>query len=156
MTVRLGLDVRRAVLNVAAAEARRRAAGRTGTQDLLLATLHDPTSEAISILGTDLGAARTAADRLDRAALASVGVDLGPIELIPSPAGGRRLPLTAGARSTLARAVRLARAERRSRVEMRHLVTALLAAHRPDPAVDVLDELGVDREEARRRANAEI
>lgn len=153
MTIRLGEDARRAVLGAAADEARRRGTGRIATQDLLLATLHDPASEAVSILGVDLAAARAAVTRLDRAALASVGVDLGPLELAPRPrSGGRRPPFTSGVRSTLARAVRLTRAERRNRVEMRDLVVALLGAERPDPAGDVLDELGVDRDAARGRA----
>jgi ATP-dependent Clp protease ATP-binding subunit ClpA len=154
VTVRLRQDVRRAVLDAAAAEARRRASGRVATQDLLLAALHDPVSEAVSILGVDLDDARAAVDRLDRAALDSIGVDLGVVELTPSRAAVRRRPpFTAGARSALARAVRLARVERQKRVAMRHIVLALLAARRPDPAAEVLDELGIDREEARLRAN---
>ncbi|MGZ4136927.1 MAG: hypothetical protein ACXVPX_05090 [Actinomycetota bacterium] len=52
----------------------------------------------------------------------------------------------------MVRAVRLAKGERTRRVEMRHLTAALLGCRRPDPAAEVLDALGVDPEEARRRA----
>lgn len=155
MTRRLADDVRRAVLEAATDEARRRGAGRVSTQDLLLAALRDPASQAASILGAELAEARAAVGRLDREALVSVGVDPGAIELAARSRrrGARRAPLTAGARAMLARAVRLSRAEHASRVQMRHLVLALLATDRPDAAVDVLDELGIDREEARARAN---
>jgi ATP-dependent Clp protease ATP-binding subunit ClpA len=153
MTVRLREDVRRAVLRTAAVEASRRGSARIGTQDLLLAALDDPTSQAGRILETDLAQARAAVDALDRTALASVGVDLGEVALAPAPIrGGRRRPLTAGARAVLTRAVRQARSERARRIDTRHLVVALLGATRGDPAVDVLDALGVDREQARRRA----
>lgn len=154
MTVLLRQDVRRVVLGAAADEARRRGSGRIGTQDLLLGILRDPTSEAVAILDVDLAAARSAVDRLDRDALASIGVDLGPVELRPRRAVDRRRPpFTSGCRAALARAVRLTRAEERDRVEMRHLVVALLATDRPDPAGDVLDELHIDREAARDRAD---
>ncbi|MGZ4115429.1 MAG: hypothetical protein ACXVQT_10175 [Actinomycetota bacterium] len=84
--------------------------------------------------------------------LATVGVDVGPLELELRPAGRGRRPLTSGARAVMVRAVRLARGERTRTVEMRHLTAALLGCRRPDPAAEVLDALGVDPEEARRRA----
>jgi hypothetical protein len=152
MSVRLQADVRSAVLRFASAEAACRGSGRIGTQDLLLGVLVGPASDATRILGVDLGAARGAVDDLDRAALAHVGVDLGPVELEPRPAGRGRRPLTSGARGVIVRAVHLARRDRTRRVEMRHLTAGLLACRRPDPAAEVIDALGVDREEARRRA----
>jgi Clp amino terminal domain, pathogenicity island component len=152
MSVRLREDVRRAVLSFASAEAAGRGSGRIGTQDLLLGVLVDPASDAIRILGVDLDAAREAVDDLDRAALGTVGVDLGTLALERRPAGRGRRPLTSGARGVMVRAVRLARGERTRRVEMRHLTVALLACRRPDPAAEVLGALGVDPEEARRRA----
>jgi Clp amino terminal domain, pathogenicity island component len=152
MSVRLQADVRRAVLRFASAEAAGRGSGRIGTQDLLLAVLVDPASDATRILGVDLDAARGAVKDLDRAALARVGVDLGRVELEPRPPGRGRRPLTAGARGVFVRAVHLARRDRTGRIEMRHLTASLLACRRPDPAAEVLDALGVDREEASRRA----
>jgi ATP-dependent Clp protease ATP-binding subunit ClpA len=152
MSVRLERDVRRAVLTFASAESAARGSGRIGTQDLLLATLVDPTSDAVRILGVDLDDGRRVVDGLDRAALASVGVDLGEVHLERRPAAGGRPALTAGARAVLARAVRSARAESARRVDMRHLTLALLGCRRPDAAAEVLEALGVDREEALRRA----
>jgi hypothetical protein len=152
MSVRLQADVRRAVLRFASAGAAGRGSARVGTQDLLLAVLVDPASDATRILAVDLDAARGAVDDLDRAALARVGVDLGRVELEPRPPGRGRRPLTAGARGVFVRAVHLARRDRTGRVEMRHLTAGLLACRRPDPAAEVLDALGVDREEASRRA----
>jgi ATP-dependent Clp protease ATP-binding subunit ClpA len=153
MTVRMREDVRRVVVRAAAQEASRRGAARIGTQDLLLAAMNDPTSDARRILGTDLAHARAAVEGLDRAALAQVGVELGDVAAAAVPARGwHRPPLSAGARAALARAVRLARFEGAHLIEMRHLVLALLGARRPDPAADVLDALAIDRKEASRRA----
>jgi ATP-dependent Clp protease ATP-binding subunit ClpA len=152
MTVRLREDVR-AVLRAAAIEASRRGSGRIGTQDLLLAALDDPNSEAGRMLGTELAEARAAVNALDRTALATVGVDLRDVALAPAPLrNAHRPPLSAGARGVLGRAVRLARSERARRIEMRHLVLGLLGSRAPDPAGEVLDELGINRDEARGRA----
>jgi ATP-dependent Clp protease ATP-binding subunit ClpA len=146
-------DVRRAVLVFASAESAARGSGRIGTQDLLLGTLVDPASDAARILQVDLDGVRAAVENLDRAALTGVGVDLGPVELERRPASPRgHRSLTSAARAVLTRAVQLARRERTRRVEMRHLSIALLACTRPDEAAEVLNALGVDREEARRRA----
>jgi ATP-dependent Clp protease ATP-binding subunit ClpA len=154
MSVRMRDDVRRAVIRAAAEEAGRRGSGRIGTQDLLLASLVDPTSDAVRILAVDLREAREAVDRLDRAALSAVGVDLGDLALAPRrPAAGRRPPLAAGARAAIGRAVRTARVERARRVEMRHLVLGLLGCPPGDHAFEVLEALRVDRDSARRRAS---
>jgi ATP-dependent Clp protease ATP-binding subunit ClpA len=152
MSLRLREDVRRAVLLSAAFEADRRGSGRIGTQDLLLGALHDRTSQAREILGTDLVTARAAVDDLDRAALAGVGVELDAPLAPRAHRSRRRPPLTSGARAVLARAVRSARSDRARRVGMRQLLIALLAARAPDPAAEVLDALGVDRAAARARA----
>lgn len=145
MVKRLSEDARRLVLTAAADEACRRGDRRLGTDHLLLGLLHDPAAEAASALGVDLASARAAQAALDRAALAAVGIhasDLGPME---QPAGARRRPpLTSGARAVFKRAVEQARLGRRGQIGTRHFLLALLACQRPDPAAELLHQLGVD------------
>jgi ATP-dependent Clp protease ATP-binding subunit ClpA len=145
MVKRLSEDARRLVLAAAAEEARRRGDRRLGTDHLLLGLLHEEAGEAANALGVDLASARAAQDALDRAALAAVGIHangLGPME---EPGGaGRRLPLTSGARAVFKRAVEQARPRKRGRIGTGHFLLALLACQRPDPAAELLHELGVD------------
>jgi ATP-dependent Clp protease ATP-binding subunit ClpA len=145
MVKRLSEDARKLVLTAAADEARRRGDRRLGTDHLLLGLLHDPAAEAASALGVDLASARAAQDALDRAALAAVGVragDPGPIEDAASPR--RRPPLTSGARAVFKRALQQARPSKGGRIGTRHFLLALLACERPDPAAELLHQLGVD------------
>jgi ATP-dependent Clp protease ATP-binding subunit ClpA len=145
MVKRLGVDARKLVLTAAAEEAHRRGDRRLGTDHLLLGLLHDPAAEAASALGVDLASARAAQDALDRAALAAVGIradDLGPIEDAAGPR--RRPPLTSGARAVFKRAVEQARPHKSGRIGTQHFLLALLACQRPDPAAELLHELGVD------------
>jgi len=151
MVKRLSEDARRLVLTAAADEARRRGDRRLGTDHLLLGILHDPASEPASALGVDLASARAAEDALDRAALAAVGIDAGELGPIEGAAGSGRPPLTSGARAVLKRAVEQARAAKSARIETRHFLLALLACERPDPAADLLQELGVDAAAVRAR-----
>jgi ATP-dependent Clp protease ATP-binding subunit ClpA len=143
-------DARRWVLAAAEAEARRRGDRRLGTDHLLLALFHDPKALAAGLLGVDLDRARAAAEGLDRAALAAIGVDLGDSELpaVPAPAR-RRLSWTSGARAVLVATVAEARRTKSRRISTRHLLLALLALRRPDPAGQLLDALGVDAAAAR-------
>ena len=141
----LSEDARKLVLTAAAGEARRRGDRRLGTDHLLLGLLHDPAAEAASTLGVDLASARAAQDALDRAALAAVGIradDLDPIEDAAGPR--RRPPLTSGARAVFKRALEQARPSKRGRIGTRHFLLALLACQRPDPAAELLHQLGVD------------
>jgi ATP-dependent Clp protease ATP-binding subunit ClpA len=145
MVKRLSEDARKLVLTAAADEARRRGDRRLGTDHLLLGILHDPAAEAASALGVDLASARATQDALDRAALAAVGIhadDLGPVEDAAGPR--RRLPLTSGARAVFKRALEQARPRKSGRIETRHFLLALLACERPDPAAELLHQLGVD------------
>jgi ATP-dependent Clp protease ATP-binding subunit ClpA len=145
MVKRLSEDARKLVLTAAAEEARRRGDRRLGTDHLLLGLLHNPSAEAASALGVDLASARAAQDALDRAALAAVGIHadgLGPIEDVAGPR--RRPPLTSGARAVFKRALEQARPSRSGRIETRHFLLALLACERPDPAAELLHQLGVD------------
>jgi ATP-dependent Clp protease ATP-binding subunit ClpA len=152
MVTRLSDDARKAVLTSAADEAGRRGDRRIGTDHLLLALLHDPTSASARALGVDLQAAREASDALDRAALAAVGIDVGHLGRPARAAKARRRPpLTSGARAVLVRAVNDARAGRARRIGTPHLLLGLLTRERPDPAAELLAALGVDPAEVRAR-----
>ncbi len=152
MVMRLSEDARKAMLHAAAEEAGRRGDRRIGTDHLLLGLLDDPSSLAVEVLGVDLESARSASDELDRAALAAVGVEAGPLVHPARPLRARRHPpLSSGARAVLIRAVEEARASKARRIEARFLLVALLARERPDPAAELLAALGVDVAEARAR-----
>lgn len=151
MFERFDEDARRAVMSAAQDEARRRGDRRIGTDHLLLALLRDSESVPVRTLGVDLAAARAAADALDRAALASIGIDVSEGgRTAPVPPTGRA-PLTSGARAILGRSIEEARRANSRRIRPRHMLLALLTRQRPDPAADLLDALGVDRAAARSR-----
>ena len=123
----------------AAHEASRRGDRRVGTDHLLLGLLHDPTIAAS--LGTDVETARAAAERLDRAALAAIGLDL----TTAPPSAIRRRPgsasPTSGLRAAISRAVGLAAAEGQRKAEPGHLLEALFECRRPDPAAELLEAM---------------
>lgn len=130
-------------------EASLRGDRRIGTEHLLLGVLHEPGS--VRALGTDLTTARAALDALDRSALAVVGIDVQGVERPPVPASRKRTPFTSGARAVFPRALAETRKARSRRIAPEHLLLALLACERPDPAADLLAELGIDRAAARER-----
>jgi ATP-dependent Clp protease ATP-binding subunit ClpA len=135
----------RTLLRDAGAEVARRGERRLGTDHLLLALLHDPDSSAAEALGVTLAEARAAADGLDLAALAAIGLAVGPNDLTAPLTMGRRLPpLTSGAREVLKQALDTAKPRATGRFEPAPVLLALLARRRPDPAADVLHALGVD------------
>jgi ATP-dependent Clp protease ATP-binding subunit ClpA len=152
MVRRLSADVRTVVLTSATEEARRRGDRRLGTDHLLLGLLHDADSPATRALGVDLAAARAASDALDLAALAAVGVNVARLGDPPQPVRARgRLSLTSGARAVFVHAVEDARRGRTQSIDARHFLLALLDRERPDPAAELLEALGVDRSQVRRR-----
>ena len=152
MVIRLSADARKIVLTSAAAEARRRGDRRLGTDHLLLGLLQDADSSVARALGIDLESARAAADALDRAALAAVGINVDHLGNPPPPVFARRLlPLTSGARAVLKRTVDETRKARSSRIEPSHFLLALLDRERPDPAAELLHALNVDRSQVRSR-----
>jgi ATP-dependent Clp protease ATP-binding subunit ClpA len=148
--VRQGASPFRDVVVAALEEARRRGDRRLGTDHLLLGLLHDADSEPARALGVDLIAARLALDSLDRRALRALGIDVdavadrGPLKHPPVPLSA----VTSTARAVLARGVRATTAGTRARAP-RHLLLALLDRARPDPAAELLAELGVDAESVR-------
>lgn len=151
MFERLDKDVRHAVLVAAMAEAQRRGDRRLGTDHLLLGLLSGAEPVAVSVLGVDLATARAASAELDRAALAAIGVDLGGRDLASPARGRRRPPFSSGARETLKMSVEAAQHDKGRYIEARHLLSAVLARQRPDPAAELLRALGVDTAAARDR-----
>lgn len=131
-------------------EAERRGDRRIGTDHLLLALLQD--HELARIVGIDASAASDAAERLDRDALAAVGLTFGDL----GPAGGptpvrRAVMMTSGAKAVLQHALAGAAAEKARTITTRHMMLALLARSEPDPAATLLAALPVHREQLRER-----
>jgi ATP-dependent Clp protease ATP-binding subunit ClpA len=152
MITRMSADARKIVLTSAAEEARRRGDRRLGTDHLLLGLLHDGDSSVARALGLDLESTRAAADALDRAALAAVGIKVDHLSDTPKPVYARRLlPLTSGARAVLKRAVDETRRAKTQRIEARDFLVALLERERPDPAAELLAALNVDPSQVRSR-----
>ncbi|MET0864025.1 MAG: Clp protease N-terminal domain-containing protein [Nakamurella sp.] len=139
----------RDAVNASAAEARQRGDRRIGTDHLLLGLLHDPGSAGV--LGVTVQTARESSTRLDRQALAAIGIDLAGYTPTPKLRAGIRAPFTSGARSVIARTLSLTTAERAKKMAPRHLLLALLEREQPDPAAALLTELGVDRSAVQKR-----
>jgi hypothetical protein len=133
-------------------EAARRGDRRVGTEHLLITLLEN--DDLATELGVDAQAARTAADELDRSALAAIGVDLGGF----APSGRGRLsklvPFTAGARQVVSGTLTNGVAEKARTLTPRHMMLAVLERDAPDPAAALLDALGVDVPAVRARLQA--
>ncbi|MFG2531774.1 Clp protease N-terminal domain-containing protein [Streptomyces sp. NPDC048516] len=132
-------------------EARLRGDRRISTEHLLLGVLHETGSFAVQSLGTDLEAARTALDALDRTALAAIGIDAQGVEWPPIPASRKHTPFTSGARSVLPRALAEVKKAGGRRITSEHLLLAILDCERPDPAAELMEQLGIDRAAVRER-----
>jgi len=141
----------RAAVTCALEEARLRGDRRIGTEHLLLGVLHDSGSVGVRSLGTDLEAARTALDVLDRSALAAIGIDVQGVERPPIPASRKRTPFTSGARSVLPRALAEVKKAGSRRITPEHLLLAILDCERPDPVAELMEQLGIDRAAVRER-----
>ena len=102
-----------------------------------------------SALGADAADADAAADAADREALAEIGVDVAAYEPLVHAVGTPRPRFTAGGKVVMKRTLEYAVAERSRRMELRHLVLALLDRPEPDPAAALLSRLGVDATRAR-------
>lgn len=137
-----------AVLDAALHEAARQGAPRMGTDHLLLGLLGQPESLPARALGVTLAQARTALDSLDRAALAAIGLDLGRIES-PDPPSRRmtlsRNGITSNAWAVLRCAVDATGVKTREQAP-NHLLRSLLTLTTPDPSVELLTHLGIDRD----------
>jgi hypothetical protein len=127
------------VVTAALEESRSRGDRRLGTEHLLLGLLHDP--DSARALGKNVEEARAALDRLDRAALAALGIEVEGLR--PPEVPVKRGRLTPGALTSNARAV-VNEAIRGKPREPAELLRALLKVTPPDPAADLLAELDVD------------
>jgi ATP-dependent Clp protease ATP-binding subunit ClpA len=141
-------------------EARIRGDRRVGTEHLLLGLLRDPEIE--TVMHVTLESAREALKSLDRHALATIGVSAAfeslvqPDRALPKKPTAKelwkvrdRLRLTPSAKAVLQEAARPMR--RRQHITAQQVLLALLENREPDPAAVLLDALGVDIVEARRR-----
>ena len=146
-TTQQKFDLRRLYLD-ATVEARRRGDRRVGSDHLLLALLADPDSIAAHALGVDLTTARGALAELDRDALASVGIETVVVDPVTTGWRRGRLPLGPSATAVFTGLRGQAKGQR---MGIQHVLLLLLSRQRPDPAAELLDALGVDRPEVRRR-----
>jgi ATP-dependent Clp protease ATP-binding subunit ClpA len=141
-------------------EARRRGDRRTGTDHILLALFEDPSIEAV--LGVSLPQARQALDSLDHEALGALGLGSGidapalPMRAVPKKPTLRdvmmqkdRLRMTPAAKKVLEKASKPNR--RRLYVTAQQVLAQILTLQPPDPAAALLDALGVNTSEVRRR-----
>jgi ATP-dependent Clp protease ATP-binding subunit ClpA len=143
----------------ASEEARRRGDRRTGTDHILLGLFEDPSIEGV--LGVSLQQARQALDSLDRQALSALGMGPGtdapplPMQAVPKKPTFRaviqkdRLRMTPAAKQVLERAVKPNR--RKTQVAAQQVLAQILTLQPPDPAAVLLDALGVNKSEVRRR-----
>ena len=144
MFERFATEARDAV-TAAQSVARSRGDSRITSAHLLLALADEPTSVAslaLSSLGVDGPALRTAMDSparaaLDGDALAAIGVDLDTVRAQvegtfgagaldrAAPTGGRHLPLTPDAKKVIEQSLRVVVAERSRRIDTGHLLVAV-------------------------------
>ena len=146
----------------ASEEARRRGDRRTGTDHILLALFEDPSIEAV--LGVSLQQARQALESLDHEALGALGLVSGadvpalPMRAVPQKPRLRdiaqkdRLRMTPAAKKVLEEASKPNR--RRLYVTAQQVLAQILTLQPPDPAAALLDALGVNTPEVRRRLDA--
>ena len=142
-------DDTRKIVGFAMDEARCSGDKRLGTDHLLLGALHDP--GPAGLLGVTLDQARAAAARLDRTALASIGIDAHGFERVPMPSRGKKPPFSSGARSVMEGMLRYAMDQKSRQITTANLLQSLLDCEEHDPAAVLLKELGVDRAVVRRR-----
>ena len=133
----------------AVAEALRRGDRRLSSEHVVLALLVDPAAVTARALDVDLDTAHAPLQRLDREALAAVGIVLDlDGSMIAPPGSATRLPFTPAAKALF---TGLRKTAGRGRIGEHHVLLALLDRQRPDPAAELLDALGVDRAGVRRR-----
>lgn len=133
-------------------EAVRRGDRKVSTEHVLLALLADADSIPARALGVSLEEGRGALERLDRTALAAVGIQAGPPGPVFPGRTNDRLPLTPAAKAVF---TGLRKTAHRDRIGSHHVLLGLLDRTRPDPAAVLLDALSVDRTAVRTRLEKE-
>ncbi|KQX06841.1 MULTISPECIES: Clp protease N-terminal domain-containing protein [unclassified Leifsonia] len=151
MFERFAVEARNAVVR-SIEIAGRRGDRRLGTEHLLMAALGDAT--IVDAVGVEAADAEAAADQADREALALVGVDVAAYGPLSPAVGAPRPRFTAGAKVVMKRTLEYAVVERARRMELRHLVLALLDRPDSDPATMLLARLDVDAKQLRARLQA--
>ncbi|SDS33486.1 Clp protease N-terminal domain-containing protein [Microterricola viridarii] len=140
----------RAAVEDAVSEAARRGDRRIGTDHLLLALLAD--DDVARLVGVDAATAQGAVDRLDRSALAAVGITLGEFRhTAPAVLARPSASMSSGAKAVLTQALAHAVSEKARAITSRHLLLAVLDRNEPDPAASLLAALPVDRPALRQR-----
>jgi ATP-dependent Clp protease ATP-binding subunit ClpA len=163
-------DARADVLAAAQACARRRGEGRIGTDHLLIGVVTSG-NEIARRAGLSVEGLHEALDRLDGSALCAFGIETASEALlasspVPGPPSGRRrphrgipgrhLPLSAGARRSLKKSLRLALDHRHRRINTNHLLAALATGGHNDPAVRLLKSSAVDPADLESAVQAEL
>ena len=146
----------------ASEEARRRGDRRAGTDHVLLALFEDPSIEVV--LGVSLQQARQALESLDQEALGALGLGSGadappiPMRAVPKKPRLRdvmkkdRLRMTPAAKKVLEEASKPN--HRRLQITAQQVLAQILTLQPPDPAAVLLEDLGVNTSEVRRRMDA--
>ena len=150
-------DARATVLSAAQASARLRGDGRIGTDHLLIGVVTSG-NEIARRAGLSVEGLQEALDRLDGSALGAFGIEAASEALLASspvrPHSGRKrphrrilarhLPLSAGAKRSLKKSLRLALDHRHRHINTNHLLAALSTGGHNDPAVRLLRSSAVD------------
>jgi ATP-dependent Clp protease ATP-binding subunit ClpA len=133
----------RLVVSYAVEEAANRDDSRIGTEHLLIGVSR---SRSLGGLIPRVESIRAELDRIDREALASVGVDPGLMEVAGQARRRRRghVPFTSGAKDVLKGALRAALDLGHRHIGVEHIALALTAIDGPDRATGVLYGLDID------------
>ena len=163
-------DDRAEVLAAATAIARRRGETRIGTDHLLMAVV-TAGNEIARAAGLSMERLQDALDQMDGSALGAFGIDAAPeawkmpSEVAESlrfrprrrrPKSRHHLPLSAGAKQSLRKSVRVALDHRHRRVTTNHLLAALSTAGQNDPAIRLLRTSAVDPADLESAARAAL
>jgi len=133
----------RHVVTHAVEEAESRGDTRIGTEHLLIGVAR---SRSLEGLMPDVESLRVELERMDREALASVGLDPGLVE-VSGPARRKRsghIPFTSGAKHILKGALREALDLGHRHIGVEHIALALTAIDGPDRATVMLHGLALD------------
>lgn len=152
MVQRFEQDVRAAVLRASQRGCDARFDSRLGTEHLLLGVVAAGTGGA-DLVGLSRDDLRRGLEELDHLALRAVGVAV-PLESLPEPIQRRkrRIRFTFGAKQCLKKSLEIAIEMGHGLIAVEHLVAALASGDNRDPAVRLLNHLGVNPAELENEA----